>query len=95
MKMMGLTDFSYWSSWFTYYFLVVTIISIVCTIILSFNVVKYSNRPLIFLLFWLYGMSLFGLIAFFSSIFSNSRVGAIAGTLIYFGSSFIDRIVSD
>ena len=56
MKMMGLSDFSYWLSWFVYYFIIVLIISIACTIILSANVFKYSNRGIIFPYFFIYGL---------------------------------------
>lgn len=89
MRMMGLSDASYWLSWFTYYLIIVTIISVLCIIILSANVFKYSNRGLIFLYFWVYGMSLFGLCIFLQAFFSTARVAAITGTLIYFGTSFI------
>jgi ATP-binding cassette, subfamily A (ABC1), member 3 len=64
MKMMGLVDFSYWASWWVYYFIIVTIISALCILVLSFNVIKYSNRGLIFLFFEIYGISLFGLAVF-------------------------------
>ena len=95
MRMMGLKDSSYWLSWFTYYTLVVTVISILCTIILSFNVVKYSNNGVVFLYFWVYGMSLFGFIVFLQSLFSNAKIGAISSTLLYYGSSFVDALVQD
>jgi ATP-binding cassette subfamily A (ABC1) protein 3 len=57
MRMMGLNDLSYWTSWFVYYLIIVTIISILCLIILSINVVKYSNKFLLFLYLWIYGIS--------------------------------------
>jgi ATP-binding cassette, subfamily A (ABC1), member 3 len=95
MKMMGLSDVSYWLSWFTYYFIIVTIISILCVIILSFNVFTYSNKGIIFLFFWIYGISLFGLCVLISSCFSKARVASITGTLLYFGTSFINAAVSD
>ena len=95
MKMMGLTDFSYWLSWWVYYLIIVTIISALCILVLSFNVIKYSNRGLIFLFFWIYGLSLFGLAVFLQSFFSSSRVAAITGTLVYFGTSFINVVVQD
>ena len=93
MKMMGLVDFSYWASWFFYYLILVTIISGLCIGILCINVIKYSNRGLVFLFFELYGVSLFGLAVFLQSFFSRARVAAIAGTLIYFGTSFINVAV--
>ena len=95
MKMMGLSDSSYWFSWFTYYTIVVTIISILCVIILSFNVFKNSNKGFIFLYFWVFGMSLFGLCMLLQSFFLRARVAAITGTLIYFGTSFINAAVQD
>ena len=64
MKMMGLTDLSYWLSWACYYFIVVTIITGLVIGILSINVLKYSNRGLVFLFFWVFGLSLFGLVIF-------------------------------
>lgn len=95
MKMMGLNDFSYWFSWWVYYFTIVTIISVLVLIVLSFNVLKYSNRGLVFLFFWVYGQSLFGLAVFLQSFFSRARIAAIAGTLVYFGTSFINVAVQD
>ena len=95
MKMMGLNDFSYWLSWWVYYMVITTIISGLCIGVLSINVLKYSNRGLVFLIFWVYGLSLFGLAVFLSSFFSRARVAAIAGTLVYFGTSFINVAVGD
>lgn len=95
MKMMGLNDFSYWLSWFVYYLIIVTIISVLCIIVLSFNVIKYSNKGLIFLFFWVYGVSLFGLCIFLQSIFSRARIASISGTFVYFVTSFINFVVSD
>lgn len=95
MKMMGLVDFSYWASWWVYYFIVVTIISALCIFVLSFNVIKYSNKGLVFLFFEIYGLSLFGLAVFLQAFFSKARVAAITGTLIYFGTSFVNVAVQD
>jgi ATP-binding cassette, subfamily A (ABC1), member 3 len=95
MKMMGLNDFSYWLSWFVYYTVIVTLISVLVIIVLSFNVLKYSNRGLVFLFFWVYGMSLFGLAILLQAFFSKARVAAITGTLVYFGTSFVNVAVAD
>ena len=90
MKMMGLSDSSYWFSWFSYYFIVVTIISVLCLIILAPTAFVNSNKGIIFLYFWVFGLSLFGFCILLQSFFSRARVAAITGTLIYFGTSFID-----
>lgn len=93
MKMMGLKDFSYWTSWFVTYLLKVTVISFLCILVLSAKVIVYSDKGLVFLFFWFYGLSLFGLSVFLSSFFSKERIAAITGTLVYFGSSFVDIMV--
>lgn len=95
MKMMGLKDFSYWLSWLTYYFLVTLIISILCTIIIKGRVATHTDAGLLFLYFFLFGFSLFGFILFVQSFFSSAKIGAIAGTLIYFGTYFLNDIVAN
>jgi ATP-binding cassette subfamily A (ABC1) protein 3 len=64
MKIMGLKDFSYWLSWFAYHIFSVSVISLMCTLILSFNVIVNSNKLVLFLFFWIFGMSLFGFAVF-------------------------------
>ena len=60
MKVMGMKESSHWLSWFIYYISVVTVISIASMLIITYNVLPNSNRFLIFLYFWLYGLSHFG-----------------------------------
>ena len=62
--MMGLSDTNYWLSWFIFYAIIVTIISVISTIIICSKVFAYSNWGLIFLFFWGFGISLFGYIVF-------------------------------
>lgn len=62
MRMMGLGDFAYWSSWLAHYTIINTIITIVCWLILLINVFQRKSAGLLFLMIWLYGQSLFGLI---------------------------------
>jgi len=94
MKMMGLTDFPYWLSWFCYYLVIITILSILMTIIMI-PMFPNSNKFLIFVYFWLYGMALFSYSVFISSFFSNGKVASIAGSLVLFFSSFLILIVAD
>jgi len=94
MKMMGLTDLPYWLSWFFYYLIVVTVISIIISLIAR-AIFPNSQGFFIFLYFWLYGMALFSYSIFISCFFSNGKVASIAGSLILFFSSFLILIVSD
>jgi hypothetical protein len=61
MKIMGLTDLPYWLSWFLYYFLVSTIISVVGAGILKINIFVYTPYWMLLAFLWLYGMALFSL----------------------------------
>lgn len=62
MKIMGMTDTAYWLSWFIYYIGVSTVISLVSSLILCINVFENSSWFLIFIFFWIYGLSLYGYI---------------------------------
>lgn len=95
MQMMGLKDFPYWMSWFITYFIEVTVISIICIVIISFKVLVHSDLILIFIFFWIYGISLFGFAILVSSFFSKSRPAAITGTFLYFATSFLDFAVQN
>lgn len=94
MRMMGLSDVNYWLSWFIFYAIIVTIISISSTAILCTRVFANSSWWLIFLLFWGFGISLFGYIVFIQSLFTNARTASIMSILIYFFTSFADYAVN-
>jgi hypothetical protein len=59
-KMMGMTDLPYWLSWFTYYTIQNTVISLIAWGVLCINVIVYSSKGYIFLYFWLFGEAIFG-----------------------------------
>jgi len=88
MKMMGLTDFPYWLSWFCYYFVVILVLSGLITLLLI-PIFTNSNKIFIFLYFFLYGLSLFSYSVFVSSFFSNGKVASIAGSLLIFVQGFL------
>jgi len=55
MKMMGLSDFAYWASWYSYYTIINTIIAVLCTVILRINVYQAKSCYFLFLIIWLFG----------------------------------------
>ena len=55
MRMMGLGDFAYWSSWLAYYTIVNTVLVLICWAILLINVYTKKSAFLLFVLMWLYG----------------------------------------
>ncbi len=59
MKMMGLTDFEYLSSWFVFFLVLILVVSGIITLVVSFNVFPKSIF-FVFLFCFLYCLTLFG-----------------------------------
>ncbi len=95
MRMMGMSDFSYWLSWLAYYTILNTIIAFVAWVILCINVIQASNPGYIFLYIWGFGEAVFGQILLIQSLFSKSKFAGIVATLIYFGGNFLAFPVYD
>lgn len=70
MRIMGLTDAPYWLSWFFYY---TTIMTGICLVISTMSIFLFTHTSwlVLFIYFWMYGMSLFSYSIFMSSFFSN------------------------
>ena len=87
MSIMGMTDFPYWSSWLIYYTLVNTVLSVGAWLTLNINVFNNKSALLLFIVIWVYGQSLFGLIMITQSIFTT--------TLVYFGISILNALLDE
>jgi len=55
MLMMGMSEMSYWCSWFFYYSVVNTVITTLSWLILAFVIFKHSDVCLVWLVLWLFG----------------------------------------
>jgi ATP-binding cassette, subfamily A (ABC1), member 3 len=95
MKMMGLGDFAYWASWFFYYTCVNFLIAVGCWAVLSPLVLIHSDGLILFLIIFLYGQSIFGLLVATQSIFGTARMAAVVTTVVYFGSAMIEELSED
>jgi ABC-2 family transporter protein len=62
MRMMGMGEFAYWLSWFTYFTIVNTILVTLSWGILMINSLPLNAGGFLWLFIWLYGESLFGLL---------------------------------
>lgn len=62
MRMMGMGEFAYWFSWFSYFTIVNTILVTLCWGILMINSLPLNSGGFLWLFIWLYGESLFGLL---------------------------------
>jgi len=83
MKMMGLKDSSYMLSWFVFYTCINLVQASLITLMVCINLFVNSNKLLIFLHCFFFGMSLFGFAVIIVSILPTVRSSATAATLIH------------
>lgn len=62
MRMMGMSDYAYWSSWLAYYTIVNTVITTLSWAIMLLGVINKKSALMLYVLIWLFGQSMFGLI---------------------------------
>ena len=62
MRMMGMRDVSYWASWFLYHTAISFCISVGAMVVAGFGIFSQSSVSVIWLIFFLYGQAIFGLI---------------------------------
>jgi ABC-2 family transporter protein len=89
MKMMGLKDSTYFLSWFVFYAVIIIVMSTVITLMVSINLFPNSNKFLIFMMSFFYGLSLFGFSLVVVSILPTVRSSATAATLFHLISFFL------
>ena len=94
-RSMGITESSYWLSWFWYYLIGNTLVTLSLSAMLTYGVFRYAELGPIIAILWVYGMSLFGYIVFIQAFFRRPALASIVGSLLFFMSGFIDEIVND
>ena len=88
MKIMGLSEGTYFLSYFIQYVIITFIDSVINTFFMS---LLFSKIPFIilFVILFLWALDIFGLIFFFQSFIDKTRVALILSLLIYFVMFFI------
>lgn len=89
MKMMGLSDSTYFLSWFIFHVFVIVIQSAEVAIMTSFNVFPSSNPFLIFLFCVLYGLCIFSFVLCVVALIPSQGAASTAGTLLWVISFFL------
>ena len=82
MYMMGLKPMPYWLSWFVYY-LIMTTALVLCSWAFMALIFSHTSMFVLFLIFYTYGISLFGMIMTVQALFSSARVAAIVASTFY------------
>lgn len=93
MRMMGMTDLSYWLSWWSFYSLQSTVVSFIGWICLCINVMS-GGSGYILLYMWLFGMSIFGQIVFYQALFSRAKYSGLVSCIIFFMLEFVNTPIA-
>lgn len=92
MKMMGMNNTAFYSSWLLTYGIISFLSVFVTTIIFKFFFVN-SNFILLFLWEWLFVLCLLAQALFVSVFFTRPRSGIMAGLLFFFVQYYVNRMV--
>lgn len=94
MKMMGLKDSTYFLSWMTTFGIVIAIMSILVLIMTCFITFRQSNKFLVFILSFIYGLSLFGFSVMIVAVLPTQRSSSLAASLLHVVTYFIVYAIS-
>lgn len=95
MKMMGLTDFAYNTSWLITTLLQMTLVSLLITLVTATTVFEYSNKFFVFMYFLIFSFAVINMCFLMATFFSRSKVASLMGPMIFFASFFPYYAVAD
>ena len=94
MQMMGLSEWAYWTSWFIYYLIMNSIISVSCTFVLYKWLLRHTPFVTLWIYFFVFGISLFGFTVFCQAFFQKARNASIFTAIFYISTFFISILVA-
>ncbi|PIA53512.1 hypothetical protein AQUCO_00900239v1, partial [Aquilegia coerulea] len=95
LYMMGLKDEIFYLSWFITYLIQFAVSSAVITVCTMGSLFKYSDKSVVFVYFFLFGLSAIMLSFLISTFFSRAKTAVAVGTLSFLGAFFPYYTVSD
>ena len=88
MRMMGMGEISLFGAWYITYIIIFTAVAVLVVIVTGSNIFGRSDFFLMFLVFWLFGISSVALCFLISAFFSRSKLAAVVGTVLYIAAFF-------
>ena len=88
MRMMGMGEVSLFAAWYITYIIIFTAVAVLVVIVTGSNIFGRSDFFLMFLVFWLFGVSSVALCFLISAFFSRSKLAAVVGTVLYIAAFF-------
>jgi hypothetical protein len=84
LKMMGLYNWVFVTSYGITYTIIFTFIAILQTALMGGSVMAHSSKPLLFIYFWFFALSMMSLAFLISVFFSKAKLAGIVGPIICF-----------
>ncbi|PQP94895.1 ABC transporter A family member 1 isoform X2 [Prunus yedoensis var. nudiflora] len=95
LYMMGLEDGIFHLSWFIAYALQFAVSSAIITVCTMDNLFKYSDKTVVFIYFFFFGLSAIMLSFLISTFFTRAKTAVAVGTLTFLGAFFPYYSVND
>jgi hypothetical protein len=95
MKMMGLTDDTYYLSWFIIFFIIAFTTSLIITIMCAIGVFKNVDMVLFFFFCMTYSLTLYGWAFCIVSFLPTQSSSGIAATLLHIISYYLVFVIAD
>ncbi|KAL6133968.1 hypothetical protein ACLB2K_066201 [Fragaria x ananassa] len=95
LYMMGLKDGVFHLSWFIAYALQFAVSSLIITVCTMDNLFKYSDKSVVFVYFFFFGLSAIMLSFLISTFFERAKTAVAVGTLAFLGAFFPYYSVND
>ncbi|CAL1171712.1 unnamed protein product, partial [Cladocopium goreaui] len=95
MKMMGMPAEAILLGWYLTYGLLWIIPAALMTVVCWDSVFQHSNKLLVFIFFWLFGVCVVTLCSFIAVFFSKAKTASVVGALLFFLLYFPFLFVSD
>ncbi|KAL4488927.1 hypothetical protein ABPG72_005714 [Tetrahymena utriculariae] len=83
MKVMGMSDVSFYVSWVLYYFIIYVLISLLVASVLRGSIFKHTDWSVLFVWHLLFGISLIFQSLFITTFFTKARVGNIVAMVFF------------
>lgn len=95
MRIMGLSDRSFYLSWFIQYAVIYLIVSLIITIVCIFTIFTNSNFILVLIWLYLFGLNCIVQALLISTFFTKAKIANIVGMVIYLAFYIITILIGN
>ena len=95
MRMMGMGEVELFTAWYITYSVIFAFVAVLVTALTAGNIFSHSNFFLLFVNFWLFGLSSVALCFLIAAFFSRAKLAAVVGTVLFIAGFFPYYTVND